>query len=216
MAPRQSFSRQLEVAATATRTLASNPGAMRGMGMLAAAGQRLNLVSDVSVAMARYRELRPLEAEAGVADLWTMTWTAVVPRALWPGKPKVGNVRAFSALYFGWDGNSYAWTPPADLIRNVGVLGMPFGMVVLGIILGTLSASLVGYGPHVIGERAALFALLLVTTNLEGPYGLLLPTMMRIGVIALVGLGLVRAWSWRPHTRRHQAGHVVARVDEAS
>lgn len=195
--PRPSLTRQFEMAAATTRSLASDPGSVRAMNILATVGQRLNLLSDLSVAVARYRQLRPLEAEAGVADLWTMTWTSVVPRALWPGKPRVGNVRAFSALYFGWDGNSYAWTPPGDLIRNVGTPGMPLGMAVLGVVLGTLSAALVGFGPAVIAERGALFAMLLVTTNLEGPYGLLLPTMLRIGVVVLFGLGVVRAWSWR-------------------
>ena len=71
-------------------------------------------------------------------------------------------------------------------------------MAVLGVVLGALSGALVGLGPTAVGERAALFALLLVSTNLEGPYGLLLPTMLRVGLVVLAGLGLVRVWSAWP------------------
>lgn len=196
-APRPSLTQQFEVAAATTRALVSDPWTARTSGMLAAVGQRLNLVADVSVTIARYQELRPLEAQYGIANLWTMTWTGLVPRVLWPGKPRVGDARAYSRLYFNWDGNSYAWTPATDLIRNGGPLAIPIGMALLGVALGALGAALVGPASGVVGERAALFSMLLVNVSLEGSYGLLLPTMLRIGLIALAGLTVVRVWSWR-------------------
>ncbi len=204
--PRPSLTRQFEVAAATTRALVSDPWAARTKGMLAAVGQRLNLVADVSVTIARYQELRPLEAQYGIANLWTMTWTGLVPRVLWPGKPRVGDARAYSRLYFNWDGNSYAWTPATDLIRNGGPLAIPLGMALLGVLLGALGAALVAPVPGVVGERAALFSMLLVNVSLEGSYGLLLPTMLRIGLIVLAGLCIVRLWNWRPWRSRRQIG----------
>ena len=194
---RPSLQRQFAAAAATAGTLARNPGSARLNAILAGAGQRLNLISDVSVTIARFPALRELEAEHGIADLWTMTWTGFVPRALWPGKPRVSDARSYAALYFGWDGNSYATTPPADLIRNVGPLFMPLGMALFGVVLGALRAGLIASAPVGTGERAALFSILLLSVNLEGSFGLLLPTMLRVGFVALLGLGIVRLWSLR-------------------
>ncbi len=195
---RPSLQRQFAAAAATAGTLVRDPGAARLNAILVAAGQRLNLLSDVSVTVARYPALRELEAEYGIADLWTMTWTGFVPRAVWPGKPRVSDARAYAALYFGWDGNSYATTPPADLLRNVGPLFMPLGMALLGMVLGALRAALTPAGAPVNGERAALFSILLLTVNLEGSYGLLLPTLLRVGFVALLGLAIVRLWRLWP------------------
>ncbi len=205
---RPSLRRQFAAAAATATTLARHPGAARLEAILAGAGQRLNLVSDVSVTVARYPALRELEAEHGIADLWTMTWTGFVPRALWPAKPRVSDARAYAALYFGWDGNSYATTPPADLIRNVGPHFMPLGMALLGCVLGALRFGLAAPAASGAAERAALYSLLLLSVNLEGSYGLLLPTMLRVGFVALLGLGIVRLWSLRPATHRgpHSVG----------
>ncbi|MEO7795227.1 MAG: hypothetical protein ABIV06_10675 [Thermoanaerobaculia bacterium] len=199
---RPSLQRQFAAAAATAGTLVRNPGAARMNAILAGAGQRLNLISDVSVTIARYPALRELEAERGIADLWTMTWTGFVPRALWPGKPRVSDARAYSALYFGWDGNSYATTPPADLIRNVGPLFMPLGMALFGVVLGALRAGLTSAAGPVNGERAALFSILLLSVNLEGSYGLLLPTLLRVGFVVLLGLGIVRLWRLWPTAAR--------------
>ncbi len=202
---RPSLKRQFAAAAATAGTLVRHPGAARLNTILVAAGQRLNLLSDVSVTIARYPALRELEAGYGIADLWTMTWTGFVPRALWPGKPRVSDARAYAALYFGWDGNSYATTPPADLIRNVGPLFMPLGMALFGIVLGGLRAGLTAPGGAANGERAALFSILLLSVNLEGSYGLLLPTLLRVGFVAILGLGIVRLWRLRPFASRAPA-----------
>ncbi len=124
---RPSLRRQVAVASATARTLTTGGWSGRVTGILGAAGRRLNIVSDASVAVARAPELRPLEPEYGVADLWTMTWTGLVPRMLWPGKPMVGNARAYSALYFGDGSNSYAWTPPTDFSGTAGRSRSPSG-----------------------------------------------------------------------------------------
>ncbi len=69
-------------------------------------------------------------------------------------------------------------------------------MALLGLVLGALGVALTGPASSATGERAALFSLLLVNVNLEGSYGLLLPTMLRVAVVVLLGLLMVRLWSW--------------------
>lgn len=196
-AAKQSMGRQVSVAAETVGVLLTDPGTARFGTILAGAGQRLNLVSDVSVTVARYPALRPLEAEYGVSDLWTTTWTGFVPRALWPDKPRVSDARAYAALYFGWDGNSFASTPPTDLLRNAGPLAIAPGMALLGLVLGVLRVALTASSGAVSAERAALFSILLVSINLEGMYGLLLPGAVRVGAVALAGLVLLRVWPGR-------------------
>lgn len=196
-AARQSLGRQVSVAAETVGVLLTDPRTARFGTILAGAGQRLNLVSDVSVTVARYPALRPLEAEYGISDLWTTTWTGFVPRALWPGKPRVSDARAYAALYFGWDGNSFASTPPIDLLRNAGPLAIAPGMALLGLVLGVLGVALTAPSGTVSAERVALFSILLVSTNLEGMYGLLLPGAVRVGAVVLAGLLLLRVWPGR-------------------
>ena len=191
---RPSMERQFNVATATIATLVQKPRSAGFGAILASAGQRLNLLSDVSVTIARYRALRPLEASHGIVDIWTQTWTGFVPRAIWPTKPRVGDPRAYGALYFSNDGNSFAISPPADLIRNGGPLVMPVGMALLGLVLGILHAALTTDGPAAAGGRAALCAMIVLSLNLEGPYGLLLPTMLRVGFVSLVGLGLLCLW----------------------
>lgn len=189
-----SLDRQLSVAAETVATFAQQPQPGRVRALLLGVGQRLNLLSDVSVTIARYRALKPLEASHGISGIWTMTWTGFVPRAIWPGKPRVSDARAYADLYFGWGGNSYATSPPADLIRNFGPFAMPAGMALLGLVLGILRAALAAGGQAPDGERAALFAMLVLSLNLEGSYGLLLPTMLRVALVTVMGLGVVRLW----------------------
>jgi len=200
--PPPSLERHLEVAAQAATTLFRDPTATPVRRLLDLAGQRLNILSDASVTIARYPTLRALEPQYGIANMWTMTWTGFVPRVLWPGKPKVSDARAYSALYFHYNGNSYATTPPVDLIRNVGPFGMPLGMALFGVVLGTLGAALLTSTSAAVGERAALFSMILVSINLEGSFGLLLPTMFRVAVVVVLGLALVRVF-----TVRRGSGH---------
>ncbi|MEO6324020.1 MAG: hypothetical protein ABIT01_02185, partial [Thermoanaerobaculia bacterium] len=197
-----SLERQFATSAQTAGALVSHPRSAGFSRIFAGVGQRLNLLSDVSVTVARYPELRASEAAFGITDLWTMTWTGFVPRAFWPGKPRVSDARAYAELYFGWGGNSYATSPPADLLRNGGPLVLPLGMALLGFVLGVLTFSL-GSGPAgAVGERAALSALLLLSVNLEGSYGLLLPTLLRTGLVVLAGLAIVRLWSFLAAPRR--------------
>jgi hypothetical protein len=189
-----SLDRQVSAAAETVVTFTREPRPGRVRALLLGVGQRLNLLSDVSVTIARYRALKPLEASHGISGIWTMTWTGFVPRAIWPSKPRVSDARAYADLYFGWDGNSYATTPTADLIRNFGPFAMPAGMALLGLVLGSLRAALGAGGQAADGERAALYTMLVLSLNLEGSYGMLLPTMLRVALVTLVGLGIVRLW----------------------
>jgi hypothetical protein len=187
-----SLERHLEVAADTAGKLIRDPLSTPFGRILVGVGQRLNIVSDASVTIARYPTLHSFEPDYGIVNIWTMTWSGFVPRVLWPGKPRVSDARAYSSLYFGHDKNSYATTPPVDLIRNVGPYGMPLGMALLGVWLGALGTALMAPAGAGRSERAALFALLLVNISPEGSFGLILPTMFRVGLVVVAGLALVR------------------------
>ncbi len=193
--PPPSLERHLEVAAETANTLIRHPLSAPLARIFAGAGQRLNIVSDASVSIARYPALQSLEPQYGIASIWTMTWSGFVPRVLWPGKPMVSDARAYSSLYFGHNLNSYATTPTVDLIRNFGPRGMPLGMALFGVVLGALGVALMAPTSPGRSERAALLSLILVNISLEGSFGLLLPIMFRDAFIVVLGLALVRLLS---------------------
>ena len=100
---------------------------------------RFETLTSLSVVVANYKALRPLEADYGIENnIWTDTWTAFIPRFFWSEKPVISNARAYSALYFDIGDTSYAITPFGDLLRNFGPIGVPLGMAFLGIILRVL------------------------------------------------------------------------------
>ena len=77
--------------------------------------ERFENLSSLAVIVANYRELRPLEEHYGLANnIWTDTWTAIIPRFIWPQKPVISNARAFGALYFNFGDNAFAITPIGD------------------------------------------------------------------------------------------------------
>ena len=61
--------------------------------------------------------------------------TSLIPRFVWADKPNTSDPRAYSDLYFDYGENSFAITPFGDLLRNFGVIGIPLGMLIIGIYL---------------------------------------------------------------------------------
>lgn len=187
--PARVDSTAVQVATTrqAVRELGGGGLPSRVAGAVAAFGARLEIISSVAITVARAEEFRPREAEYGLAGLWTMTWSAFVPRALWPEKPKIGDARSYARLYFGTDQNSFAVTPFADLYRCLGPYAVPAGMALFGALLRLLFSAL-AEGPRVTRAGAALYALLLLNVSYEGFYGTLLPVLVRVGAVAALGL----------------------------
>jgi hypothetical protein len=152
---------------------------------------RLESVSSLSVIVANYERLRPLEEQYGIKNsIWTSTWTALIPRFLWPDKPLISNARAVAALYFNFPTNSFGLTVFGDLLRNFGPFGVPIGMLVLGIMLRILYAAFLENGLDSIW-RIASYYLLLSSVNYEAFYGSILPNFIRLGFGLLIGGFLV-------------------------
>lgn len=148
--------------------------------------ERMETTSSLAVVVANYEKLENYASDYGLAgNIWTYTWTAFIPRVIWPDKPVISDARAYSALYFDYGDNSFAITPIGDLLRNFGPIGVPVGMALLGFVLRIMYESLVN-GPVRSVWRSAAYYLLLVNVSYEGFYGTILPSLLRLSIILLV------------------------------
>jgi hypothetical protein len=151
-------------------------------------GQRIEITSSLAVVVSNYERLRGAEEEAGIAhNIWRDTLTSLVPRALWPAKPKVADARTYSRVYFNYGESSFAMTPVGDLLRNFGPLGIALGMALLGVALRLLFRVLIE-AQEVLPSRAGLYVAVLTTVSYEGFFSGLLPVAMRMAVITMGGV----------------------------
>ena len=152
---------------------------------------RLETTSQVAVIVSNYERLRPLEAGYGLDNnIWTYTWTAFIPRFIWPDKPLISDARAVAALYYDFPSNSFAITPMADLLRNYGLPGIALGMGLLGVGLAVIYYAL--YTTSVMSTwRAAAYYSFLIGISYESFYGTILPGFIRTAfVVGVFGWGL--------------------------
>ncbi|MFB3854692.1 MAG: hypothetical protein ACE148_12805 [Vicinamibacterales bacterium] len=170
----------------------------RGLGesalyALQTTAKRVEITSCLAVVVGNYRRLKAEEESAGIAgNIWRSTWTAPIPRVVWPGKPHVAIARTYSQVYFHYGGVSYPITPVGDLLRNFGALGIPLGMALLGLALRVLFAALVeGRPPD--PAAAGFYTLILMNVSYEGFYATILPHVARVGVVTIAGLVFVHA-----------------------
>lgn len=160
---------------------------------LAQISERFETTSSLAVVVANHEKLNQFEGDYGLANnIWTYTWTAFIPRFLWPDKPIISDARAYSALYFDFGSNSFAMTPIGDLLRNFGPIGIPLGMALLGFVLRILYTALVD-GQMVSPWRAVAYYLLLTNVSYESFYGTILPELIRTSVILVLGGLLINA-----------------------
>jgi hypothetical protein len=174
-------------------TVASSPFPATVTNLLRRVAERLDLLSHASVTVARASAMQPLEREAGVVSVGTAMVSGLVPRVLWPGKPRAGDARTYAKLYFGWDGNSFAVTFAADVFRSWGPWAVVPALAALGAMLGYLAAALIGRETPPDAGHAALWALLLLAVPWESFYGLVVPALLRVAGAVVVGLLLVAA-----------------------
>lgn len=154
--------------------------------------ERLEIVSSVAVIVGNHDRLEPFEQALGLQDnISTSLASSLVPRIVWPEKPSVSDPRALAELYFGYR-NSYAITPTADLYRNFGALGVPAGMLCLGLLLRILYAALIEERPPSI-MRTTVYVTLLMVVSYESFFGAIVPTLLRTAAVATVALGVVHA-----------------------
>jgi hypothetical protein len=89
-------------------------------------------------------------------------------------------------------------TPIGDLLRNFGIPGVFWGMLLLGILLRSMFRALIE-DREVNTARATLYFMLLVSISYEGFYGLILPYFFKIGIAALLGVLIVTFLAARLH-----------------
>ncbi len=152
---------------------------------------RLDIVSTLAVVVSNYEILKPYEEAYGLDNnIWVDSTTFLIPRIFWNDKPIASDVRKYSELYFHFGENSFAITPMGDLLRNFGLLGIPIGMLILGVILRTIYRALVEKQKAVIW-RLTLYFMLLTAVSYEGFFGTIIPNVVKVCFIAGVGILIV-------------------------
>ncbi len=167
--------------------------------------ERFDTLSSVAVVVSTYEQLEPYEESYGLDNnILKDISTFFVPRIIWNDKPVASEPRKYSDLYFNYGETSFAITPMGDLLRNFGPIGVPLGMLFLGIIIRFIYRSLIENQPR-LAWKCALYLMLLLTISYEGFYGVLIPILFKVGVTAIVGLLIVeliaRALGHRPTVR---------------
>ncbi len=165
----------------------SDQSSLLGSG-IATLAERIDTLSSVAVVVSNYEQLAPFEESYGLEDNITKDLiTFLIPRFVWNDKPVASEPRKYSELYFNYGENSFAITPIGDLLRNFGVIGVLFGMMLLGIILRAIYRSLIEDQPRMVW-RTTLYFMLLTAVSYEGFYGSIIPYIFKIGVTASVGI----------------------------
>lgn len=158
----------------------------------AALAERIDSVSSLAVIVSNYEQLAAYEEAWGISNnIWNEVTTFFIPRVIWPNKPISIEPKQYADLYFNYSENSFTMTPMGDLLRNFGPIGVPLGMIVLGLIIRLLYSSLIE-GQTFTFWRATLFYMMFSTISFEGTYGLIVPMMFKVGATAVLGLILVR------------------------
>jgi len=153
--------------------------------------ERLDAVSSLAVVVSTYEQLRPYEESYGLDNnIWKDMTTFFIPRVLWPDKPVASEPRRYSDLYFNFGESSFVITPMGDLLRNFGIVGVPIGMLLLGIILRVIYRALVEDQPRVLW-RTTLYFMLLTSVSYESFFGSIVPYLFKIGFTAVVGVLIV-------------------------
>ena len=163
--------------------------------------ERIDLVSTVAVVVSSYEQLKPYEEAYGLDNnIWIDTTTFFIPRVFWTDKPSASDPRKYSDLYFNYGDSSYAITPIGDLLRNYGIIGVPIGMFILGIIIRLIYRALVeGQKPSV--WRITFYFMLLMSVSYEGFYGTIIPNFFKYGFTALLGIVIVNFMAKRFDSR---------------
>lgn len=145
----------------------------------------------LAVVIAKYQELKPYEEGYDLDNNISKDLvTTFIPRFIWTNKPVASDPRLYSELYFDYGETSFAITPMGDLIRNFGFIGVPLGMMLLGIILRIIHESLITNQPFSVWRRT-LYYMLLTTVSYESFYGTIFPFLVKFGVFAVLGLLII-------------------------
>ncbi len=173
--------------------------------------ERIDILSTLSVVVSNYEQLAPYEEAYGLDNnIWKDMTTSMIPRIIWTEKPFASDPRRFGDLYFNFGESSFAITPVGDLLRNYGIVGIPIGMLVLGIFLRIFYRTFIESQPRSIW-RSTVYFMLLITLSYEGFYGTIIPTFFKVGFIAVIGVLLVTLFAGRLSMKRTQPLNAMPR-----
>jgi hypothetical protein len=163
----------------------------------AALAARVENLSSVAVVVANYEQLAPYEASYGLENnILNDLYTSFIPRFIWKEKPPTSDPRAYSDLYFNFGENSFAISPFGDLLRNFGPIGVPLGMLVLGIYLRFIYAALIDTPNPALWKKVAYFALLTIVSY-ESFYATIFPSVLRLLFVLAISLAFVNLFARR-------------------
>ncbi len=183
-----------QVVATLDFVTSQNPGVIFEDGLQALA-QRVENLSSVAVVVSNYEKLAPYEESYGLQNnILNDFYTSFIPRFVWPNKPSTSDPRAYSELYFDFGNNSFAISPFGDLLRNFGPIGIPLGMLLLGIYLRLIYAMFIETKHPAMWKKVAYF-LLLTCISYEAFYGPLFPTVIRTAIVLAVCLSFANLFA---------------------
>ncbi len=158
----------------------------------AALADRIDSVSSLGVIVSNYEALAADEEKYGISgNIKTELTPFFIPRAVWPDKPISIEPSKYADLYFNYPNNSFTMTPMGDLLRNFGPVGVPIGMIILGILLRILYSSLIENQPFSFW-RSTMYFMLFTSISYEGTYGLIIPYLLKVLVVAFLGILLMR------------------------
>ena len=185
-----------QVVATVEYLSTENPQVVLGQNAQALA-DRIDNLSSVAVVVANYEKLAPYEESYGLENnIVNDLYTSFIPRFVWPEKPPTSDPRAYSDLYFGYGDNSFAISPFADLLRNFGPAGVVIGMLILGIYLRLIYASLIDTPNPSMWKKVAYFSLLTLISY-EAFYATIFPSLVRLLFVLAVSLFVVNLFTSR-------------------
>jgi len=152
---------------------------------------RIENLSSLAVVVSNHERLAPYEASYGIENNIINDFsTSLIPRFIWTDKPNTTDPRAYSDLYFDYSENSFAITPFGDLLRNFGIIGIPLGMLIVGVYFRVIYSFLIdGQNPTLWGV-AAYYPFLSVVSY-EGFYSTFIPSAIRIAVVVLIPLAIL-------------------------
>jgi hypothetical protein len=158
---------------------------------------RVENLSSLGVVVANYEKLAPYEASFGLENnIINDTYTSFIPRFVWADKPTTSDARAYSDLYFNFGENSFAITPFGDLLRNFGPVGVPLGMLILGIYLRLIYAALIETPNPSLWKKVAYFPLMTLVSY-EAFYATIFPSIIRTVVVLAISLFIANLFVMR-------------------
>ena len=153
--------------------------------------ERLDIVSSLAVVVANYEQLRPYEEGYGLDNnIYKDSVTFFIPRFIWQDKPVASEPHKYAELYFDYGENAFAVTPMGDLIRNYGLPGVFFGMMLLGVVIRFLYEIFYVLGQNSVYKKT-LYFMIVLGISYEGFFGTIIPYMFKIGFISIIGILIV-------------------------